>query len=128
MSGIISPFGKSGVITDVRGLTIRAYCRITADNPSSSAFELSYNVSSISHDSTQITVNFIEPILSPYSITNFYALSTGSKINFAGTATASGLSTSLSMSYRKMHNDGSITTDNDGLNGLCVAIYGGIGS
>ena len=68
MSGVISPFGKSGVLTDVRGLTIRAYCVITSDSPSSTAFDNSYNVASISYGSTSITLNFIEPILSPKSM------------------------------------------------------------
>lgn len=128
MSGILSPFGRSGVLTDVRGLTIRAYCRITSDNPSSSAFDRSYNVASISHDSTTITVNFIESIITPYSITNFYRLSTGNLIRFSPTETTTGLQNSLNMAYRVMNNNGSIATSDDNLNGLCVAIYGGIGS
>jgi hypothetical protein len=127
MSGIISPFGKSGVITDVRGLTIRAYCRITTNNPSSSAFDRSYNVASISYSSSAVNVSFIEPIISPFSITTFYSLATGSSIKFSHTSTQSGSQSSISMSYRIWNNTSTALT-NGLLQDLCVAIYGGIGS
>lgn len=128
MSGVISPFGRSGVITDVKGLTIRAYCRVNANNPSSTAFERSYNIASISHGTTDFTINFIEPVVSPYIITNFYGLSTGSHVRFILTASESGLRNSISMAYRIMNNSGSIATSNDNLNGASIAVYGGIGS
>lgn len=128
MSGIISPFGKSGFLEDVRGLTLRAYCRITTNSPSSSSFDRSYNVASISYSSSSLTVNFIDRIVSPYSISNLYSLSTGSYVRFVTSTTLSGEQPGISLNYRVMNNNGSIATTNGDLSGLCVAIYGGIGS
>ena len=128
MSGIISPFGKSGVLTDVRGLTLRAYCRVTSDNPSSSAFDRSYNVASISYSSSVLTLNFIERVVSPFSIASFYSLSTGTSVRFTITQTLSGSQPGISLNYRVMNNNGSIATTNGNLTGLCAAVYGGIGS
>ena len=128
MSGILSPFGKSGLVTDVRGLTLRAYCRVTSDNPSSSAFDRSYNVASIGYDSTQLYIYFIEPVISPRVMTVHYMWSTGSNryILFAGTTT--GLQSSLSIGYRKIDNTGLTSVDSGKLNGASVGIYGGIGA
>ena len=128
MSGIISPFGKSGIVTDVRGLTIRAYCRVNSNNPSSSAFDRSYNVASISYTSSTLTVNFIERINSPFVFTAFYALSTGGSVKFVTSETLSGSQPGISLNYRIMNNNGSTALTSGNLSGLCVAIYGGIGS
>ena len=128
MSGIISPFSRSGVLRDVRGLTLRAYCRITSNTPSSSAFDRSFNVASISYSSSALQVNFIDRIVSPYSLSNLYSLSTGSYVRFVTSTTLSGSQPGISLNYRVMNNNGSIATTNGDLGGLCVAIYGGIGS
>ena len=90
MSGIISPFGKSGLFTDVRGL--------------------------------------IERIVSPFCFTSFYALSTGSSVKFATSETLSGSQPGINLNYRIMNNSGSMALTSGNLSGICVAIYGGIGS
>lgn len=125
MSGIISPFGKSGVITDVRGLTIRAYCRVTSDNPSSSAFDRSYNVASISHNSTGVTINLIEPIFNPYGMLTQYQWSTGNYWHAILGDSQGGLKTSIEFGYRKI-TQGATATVNDSLNGATISVYGGI--
>ena len=126
MSGLVSPFGKSGVLTDVRGLTIRAYCRISSNNPSSSAFDRSYNVASISYTATTLTINFIDRIVSPFSMVTFYGLSTGTSVHFGTNGTLSGSQPGISLNYRIMNNSGSIATTSGNTDGFCVAIYGGI--
>ena len=128
MSGIISPFGESGVLTDVRGLTIRAYCRISTNNPSSSSFDRSYNVASISYTSSDLTINFIEPVFSPKVMTSHYSWSTGSNRWIIITTSATGLNTSISIGYRRIDNTGTTHVDSGYLNGAQVGIYGGIGS
>lgn len=128
MSGIISPFSKSGVLTDVRGLTMRAYCRVTTNNPSSSSFDRSYNVASISYTSSDLTVNFIEPIFSPKVMTSHYSWSTGSNRWIIITTSATGLQTSLSIGYRRISNSGLTSVDSGYLNGAQIGVYGGIGS
>jgi len=128
MSGILSPFGKSGLITDVRGLTIRAYCRITTNNPSSSAFDRSYNVASIGYDSTQLYIYFIEPVFSPKIMTAHYSWSTGSNRYVLLADAQTGLKSSFAIGYRKISNAGMTSVDGGILVGASVGIFGGIGS
>lgn len=126
MSGLTSPFGKSGVLTDVRGLTMRAYCRISSSNPSSSAFDRSYNVASISYSSTDLTINFIEPIVSPKVMTSHYSWSTGGNRWIIITTSATGLKTSIEIGYRRIDNSGTTHVDSGYLIGAQIGIYGGI--
>ena len=125
MSGVISPFGKSGVLTDVRGLTIRAYCRVTSDNPSTSAFDRSYNIVSIAHSSSAITINFIEPVIAPYCMFTNHKWSTGNQWYAILSSSFAGQQTSFSSEYRKI-TQGATSISDDNLEGAIITIYGGI--
>lgn len=125
MSGVISPFGKSGVLTDVRGLTIRAYCRIASDNPSTSAFARSYNITSIAHSSSAITINFIEPVIAPYCMFTNHKWSTGNQWYVILSSSLAGQQTSFSSEYRKI-TQGATAISDDNLEGAIITIFGGI--
>ena len=125
MSGIIGPFGRSGIIVDKRKLTIRAYARITANNPSSSAFDFSYNVSSISTSSSEVTLNFIEKIFNPQSLISIWGLSTGNHHYFSFNTQSSGLVSSHATSYRKDTDGVTSHTDASTLSGMTIVVYGG---
>ena len=127
MSGIISPFGRTGrILEDIGGRSIRAYCYINSDSPSSSAFERSYNVASISYATTSVTLNFIEPIVAPYGMYNVYGWSTGSYYRVLTSASTTGLQTGITWSYRKINNSGNTSVDANYLNSAILAVYGGM--
>jgi|5_EtaG_2_1085323.scaffolds.fasta_scaffold11047_6 hypothetical protein len=125
MSGLITPFGRSGIIVDKRKLTIRAYARITSANPSSSAFDFSYNVSSISTSSSEVTLNFIEKIFNPQSIISIWGFSTENHYYFSFNTQSSGLVSSHATSYRKNTEGATDHTDAGALDGATIVVYGG---
>ena len=128
MSGRLSSFGNSGrVWNDVRGLTVRAYCRITGNNPGTDGFDRSFNVQSISVTSTELTINFNEMVFSPYSLATNYSWSTGGTYYVLLAGSATGNKSSFGIGYRGIYNSGMTHTSSGTLSGAEVIILGGIG-
>ena len=128
MSGRLSSFGNSGrVWNDVRGLTVRAYCRITGNSPASDGFDRSFNVQSISVTSTELTINFYEMIYSPKNLATNYSWSTGNTYYVLLAGSQNGNRSSLGIGYRGIYNSGLSFTSSGTLSGAEVIILGGIG-